>query len=181
MFSGHLAHSSGAFSPYWADLLFSPLVVGGGQDTTSRMWGKAKLAISRLYLGNRKEKTRSEFSDQCLRHTPNDITAPNKPKLLKFLCPLNSSKGRTFQIRTAAVTGAPSQRLAAFKKTFAYRFEDNCFVRGSVYRYLLLFALEELESSCAKEICTTEARLQSALQSGTRGFHPPCSAPRLST
>lgn len=160
---------------------FSPLVVGGGQDTTARMWGVAKLAISRLYLGNRKEKTRSEFYDQCLRHTPNDVTSPNKPKLLKFLCPLSSSIGMTFQIQTAAVTGAPSLRLAAFKKMFAYRFEDNCFVRGSMCRYLLLFAPEELESSCAKEISTTEARLQSALQSGTRGLHPPWSALQLST
>lgn len=87
----------------------------------------------------------------------------------------------TFQIQTAAVTGAPSLRLAAFKKMFAYRFEDNCFVRGSMCRYLLLFTPEELESSCAKEISTTEARLQSALQSGTRGLHPPCFALQLST
>lgn len=93
--------------------------------------------------GNRKEKTRSEFYNQCLRCTLNDITSPNKPKPSKFLCPLNSSIGMTFQMQTAVVTGAPSLRLAAFKKMFAYPFEDNCFVRGSMHRYLLLFSLEE--------------------------------------
>lgn len=121
---------------------FSSLVVGGVQDTTARMQGVAKLAITRLLSGNRKEKTRSEFYNQCLRRTANDITSPNKPKSLKFLCPLNSSIGMTFQMQIAVVTGAPSLRLAAFRRMLAHCFEDNCFVRGSMRRYLLLFALE---------------------------------------
>lgn len=41
-----------------------------------------------------------------------------------------------FQMQTAAVTGVPSVRLAAFRRMLARCFEDNCFVRG---KYAPLF------------------------------------------